>query len=282
MVTLSAPPSVRSAKASVLARSIVMLATLRVTRTWRLASAETAMSSPMLEPLKSCTSMPDWPSTTSEPSPGSHWKWSLPAPMRAVSAPMLPSIEVVAVAAEQEVGAVAAAQHVLAVAAVLGEVRERADAVLAGDRVVGLAALDDELLDRARAHERGARGERAHQRGAVAGDADLVVVAGAGVGRGVRARAAVGVDARLAGGHGAGDDRVVAVEQRRGGAVLRLGAGHAHDRLETGDDRRGALGAERHAIGPVRALGDHVVDRGVAGAVEPGEVHRDVAHGRCR
>ena len=39
--------------------------------------------------------------------------------------------EVVAVAAEQQVGAVAAAQHVLAVAAVLGEVRQRADAVLA-------------------------------------------------------------------------------------------------------------------------------------------------------
>ena len=40
----------------------------------------------------------------------------------------------------------------------------------------------------------------------------------------------------------------------------------------------GAVGAERHAIGPVGALDDHVVDRAVAGAVEPAEVDRDVAH----
>ena len=125
-----------------------MLATLRVRRTWRLASAETVISSPMLEPLKSSVSLPDWPSTTSRAVARIPLEVSLPAPHAGGVGADVAVDEVVAVAAEQQVGAVAAAQDVVAVAAVLGEVGQRADAVLAGDRVVGVAALDDELLDR--------------------------------------------------------------------------------------------------------------------------------------
>ena len=106
------------------------------------------MFSPMLEPLNCSVSVPAWPSTVSLPSPGSHWKVSLPAPELGGVGADVAVDEVVAGAAEQGVGAVAAAQRVVAAAAVERQVRQRADAVLAGDRVGAAEALDDELLDR--------------------------------------------------------------------------------------------------------------------------------------
>ena len=129
-----------------LAKSIVMAATLRVRRT-REPLAETSMFSPMLEPLKLSASMPPWPSTVSLPSPGSHWKRSLPAPQQCGVGADVAVDEVVAVAAEQQVGAVAAAQRVVAGAAVDRQVGQRPDAVLAGDRVGAGEAAHDELLD---------------------------------------------------------------------------------------------------------------------------------------
>ena len=63
---------------------------LRVTRT-RPPLRLTSICSPALDALKSSASAPDWPSTVSLASPGSHWKRSSPAPSRAVSAPRLPS-----------------------------------------------------------------------------------------------------------------------------------------------------------------------------------------------
>ena len=69
---------------------------------------------------------------------------SLPAPSWARVGADVAVDEVVAAAAEQHVGAVAAAQGVVAGAAVDGEVRQRADAVLAGDRVGAAEARDDE------------------------------------------------------------------------------------------------------------------------------------------
>ena len=67
-----------------------MFATLRKKRT-RLPFAETSMLSLALLPLNCRTSLPFSPSTTSLPSPGSHWNVSLPPPRRAVSTPWLPS-----------------------------------------------------------------------------------------------------------------------------------------------------------------------------------------------
>ena len=44
-------------------------------------------------PLNSSVSVPSWPSTTSLPSPGSHWNTSSPAPRKAVSLPCWPSMK---------------------------------------------------------------------------------------------------------------------------------------------------------------------------------------------
>src|SRR3954464_10625468 len=68
-----------------------------------------------------------------------------PAEQRAVGAAVAGDV-VVARAAEQRVVAVAAEQRVVARAAVLGDVRERRYAVLAGNRVVAVAADDVEAL----------------------------------------------------------------------------------------------------------------------------------------
>ena len=113
-VTLSAPPSVRTFTRSIPSKSIVTAATLRKSRA-REPFAVTSICSPMFEPLKSSASVPPSPSTVSLPSPGSHWKWSSPAPrLRGVGADVAVD-EVVAAAADQQVGAVAAAQGVVAV-----------------------------------------------------------------------------------------------------------------------------------------------------------------------
>ena len=67
-----------------------MLAMLRV-KSDRPKYSFSSSTSPMFEPLKSTASLPASPSTVSLPSPGSHWKRSLPLPISATSALMLPS-----------------------------------------------------------------------------------------------------------------------------------------------------------------------------------------------
>ena len=64
-----------------------MLAMLRVKQRRAPKYADSSSTSPMFEPLKSTASVPLWPSTVSLPSPGSHWKRSLPLPISATSAP---------------------------------------------------------------------------------------------------------------------------------------------------------------------------------------------------
>ena len=69
-----------------------MLAMSRVNRA-RPPFAEMAKLSPMAEPLNNRVSLPAWPSTTSLPSPGSHWNRSSPAPNKATSLPCWPSMK---------------------------------------------------------------------------------------------------------------------------------------------------------------------------------------------
>ena len=116
-VTSSALPSARIAAASTPSTSSVMLAMLRNTVT-RGPLASSVICSPALEPLKSSVSVPPSPSTTSEPSPGSHCRWSLPEPPCSRVGADVAVHEVVAGPAEQRVRAVAAAHAVVAVAAV--------------------------------------------------------------------------------------------------------------------------------------------------------------------
>ena len=89
-VVVSAPASERTMTASTSLRSIVMAAMSRVSRT-RPPFADTAICSPIAEPLKRSVSRLSWPSSVSLPSPGSHCIVSLPVPARTVSAPWLPS-----------------------------------------------------------------------------------------------------------------------------------------------------------------------------------------------
>ena len=84
--------------------------------------------------------MPDWPSTVSLPSPGSQLKRSLPEPSGRGVGALVAVGEVVAGAAEQDVGAVAAAQRVVVVAAVEGQLAELGDVADRGERVLAVAA----------------------------------------------------------------------------------------------------------------------------------------------
>ena len=70
--------------------SIVMLPTLRKKRT-RSPFADASKFSSALLPLNTIVSAPSWPSTTSLPSPGSHWNTSSSVPSRAMSLPCWPS-----------------------------------------------------------------------------------------------------------------------------------------------------------------------------------------------
>ena len=98
----------------------------------RLPLAEMSIFSVMLAPLNSSVSMPAWPSTVSLPSPGFQTKVSLPAPSSAVSLPRPPLIEVVAVAADEDVVAVAAVERQLDLA---GRERRGVDGVVAAEAV---------------------------------------------------------------------------------------------------------------------------------------------------
>ena len=91
-VTVSAPPRAFRSTCSRPLVSIVMPATSR-TSSRRFPYADRSIFSGTLAPLKTIVSVPDWPSTTSLPSPGSHTNESSPAPMRTTSLPRLPSIE---------------------------------------------------------------------------------------------------------------------------------------------------------------------------------------------
>ena len=71
---------------------MTIVATSRVRRR-RGPLAESSIFSLMLEPLKRSVSRSSCPSRMSEPSPGSHWKVSVPAPPNAVSLPWLPSMK---------------------------------------------------------------------------------------------------------------------------------------------------------------------------------------------
>ena len=89
-MTVSVPPRALRSMASTSLRSMTMLPRLRVNRTRPPFADASKVSAPAL-PLKSSASVPAWPSTMSLPSPGSHWKTSLPAPRNATSLPCWPS-----------------------------------------------------------------------------------------------------------------------------------------------------------------------------------------------
>ena len=142
---VSVPPRVRTLTLSMPSRSIVIAATSRVRgrgRRWPRAS----IFSPMLEPLKSSVSLPPWPSTTSLPSPGSHWKVSSPAPS-------WPGRRRCCRRRGRRRCRRSGCRRrrrragVVAVAAVDRQRGERAEAVLAGDRVLAAEAGDDQALD---------------------------------------------------------------------------------------------------------------------------------------
>ena len=146
--TLSAPPRVLATIDSTSLRSIVIAATSRVNRT-RPPLAETSMFSLALLPLNAIVSMPAWPSTTSLPSPGSHWNAVVAGSEQGDVVALLAVDEVVAVAAEQEVDAVAAEERVVARAAVDGDGDQRGQVPGRGEAVVAAVGVEDEVLGRA-------------------------------------------------------------------------------------------------------------------------------------
>ena len=125
-VTTSAPPSALNVDRLDASVSMTMAATSRVKRS-RPPLAERSIFSATLAPLKQHRVGAACPSIVSLPSPGSHWNVSSPAPSSAKSSPRLPSIEVVAVAADERVDAVVAVDRVVAGAAVDPERRPACD-----------------------------------------------------------------------------------------------------------------------------------------------------------
>ena len=88
-VMVSAPPRAWKSIVSTSSRSIVTLATSRVSRTCP-PLAEMSIFSAMLAPLNSSVSVPAWPSTVSLSSPGFQTNVSSPAPSKARSLPSPP------------------------------------------------------------------------------------------------------------------------------------------------------------------------------------------------
>ena len=111
----------------------------------RRRSPRSSIFSAMLAPLNSSVSIPSWPSTMSLSSPGFQTKVSSPAPMRAVSLPSPPLIEVVALAADEEVGAEAAVHRQLDAVGLEAAGVDHVVAALAVERqpVVGLLLEED-------------------------------------------------------------------------------------------------------------------------------------------
>jgi hypothetical protein len=143
-------------------KSIAMPATLRVSRT-REPLALTPISSPMLEPLKSRTSVPPWPSTVS-PSPGSPPEAVVAgAELRGVGADVAVD-EVVPGPADERVIAVGAGEAVVAGTTVDRQVAEPRDAVAAADHVVAGAGLHVDRGERAGVEAEGERAVHAHRK----------------------------------------------------------------------------------------------------------------------
>ena len=164
---VSAPPMALTSMVSTLSRSIVMLATSRVSRACP-PLAEMSMFSLTLAPLNTSVSVPAWPSTVSLPSPGFQTNVSLPAPSRAVSLPCAANDEVVALAADDLVIAGAAIDREVDLAGLEGG---GVDGVVAGE------AVDRERVEGALgAGERHLRRQSVdHHARAAAGDRDGVV-----------------------------------------------------------------------------------------------------------
>ena len=254
------------------AKSMVMAAMSRVRRT-REPLADTSMFSAALEPLKSMTSLPPWPSTVSLPSPGSHWKWSAPAPeLRDVVAAVAVD-EVVAGAAES------ACRRRRRRPACRRRRRRRCV------RWVSVPMPFWPLIVSAPARPRTTRfstallltsagpGRERGDGGAVARDADGVGGVGAAVGGGVRALATVDGDGSASGEVDAGGHVVVPAERRDGDVVeRRLAAGHGDLAPAPRDDVLAGVGADGDVVGGVGAVGDDGVGCAVAGAVEGVEV----------
>ena len=100
-------------------------------------------------PLNAIVSVPSWPSTTSLPSPGSHWNVSSPAPRNAMSLPCWPSAKSLPSPPSRMSAAVAAEQRVVAGAAVDGDADQRGQVAGRGEAVVAAVGVEDEVLGRA-------------------------------------------------------------------------------------------------------------------------------------
>ena len=148
----------------------------------------------------------------------------------------------------------------------------------AGDRVVGLAALDDELFDRLVMPRAERPGRTCAPRCCVAGDADLVAVAGTRVGGGVGARAA-SASTRAS---PVGTALETIVSSPSSSAAVALSCVSAPLTRTTGFSPEMTAVAPSEPsvtlIGPSVPSDDHAVDREIGGAVERAEVDRDVAH----
>ena len=145
---LSAPPSALKVMRSTSSRSIVTFATSRK-KIARPPLAKMSMFSAAPAPLNRSSSVPSWPSTVSLPSPGSHWKRSLPAPRNATSSPLSPKTKSLPLAAEEHVGALAAEHAVVPGAAVDGQADHARGERRRGDGVVSAEPVDDEVVVRA-------------------------------------------------------------------------------------------------------------------------------------
>ena len=228
----------------------------------------------MLAPLKIIVSLPCCPSTTSLPSPGSHWNVSLPLPRNATSAPRLPSAKSFPSPPMSVSAPSPPSSRVVPAPAVDRERGQRGEAVLAGDRVVSAEAVDAEILGD-RVHGAGSSAREDDRRRCQRSDPDHVVLVRALGDRRVGAVTAVelldqGSVSRL------GRERVVAAESVRGEHVGRLLAGDRDRRPQPGDT--GLADGARADVDGIRSgcpVLDHRVDRAVAGSVAGGEVGAD-------
>ena len=239
--------------------------------------------SPMLLPKKSSRSLPASPSTTSLPSPGSHWNRSSPSPQeRAVDA--LVAVErVVAGPAEQQVGAVAAAQRVVRPR------RRRRSA-----RSAGRGCRSRRSCPHRRGRAR--RGSRPRSypsapspaattlaRGAVRDDVDRIGARGAAVADGVGTVAAVDID----GAGPATPTAIVIVSAPPSVATVTLSSAASSPATRVSaasppnDDRSGGR-ADRARSGPSVPTRDDRVDLAVGAAVEQRRGRRRRSERRCR
>ena len=123
-----------------------MFAMSRVKRT-RPPLAETSMRSLMFAAVeRPSRSLPSWPSTTSLPSPGSHWKRSSPAPMKPTSLPCWPSTKSLPSPPRMMSAPLLPSRCVVAGAAVDRELDQRGQVAGRRERVVAAVGVEDEVL----------------------------------------------------------------------------------------------------------------------------------------